>query len=60
MFTYYILFNITFLFLILYICLLFIFLYMYFYFYFLLMPSNKFFPLMWTPYGASKAPFYVI
>ncbi|CAN6832041.1 unnamed protein product, partial [Brassica oleracea] len=20
--------------------------------------ENKFFPLMWTPYGASKAPFY--
>ncbi|CAN6863655.1 unnamed protein product, partial [Brassica oleracea] len=25
---------------------------------FLLMSRNKFFLLTWTPYGASKAPFY--
>ncbi|CAF2138894.1 unnamed protein product, partial [Brassica napus] len=28
------------------------------YFSFLYFIFNKFFPLMWTPYGASKAPFY--
>ncbi|CAN6865899.1 unnamed protein product, partial [Brassica oleracea] len=22
--------------------------------------NNKFFPLMWTPYGASKAPFLLV
>ncbi|CAN6970969.1 unnamed protein product [Brassica rapa subsp. trilocularis] len=50
-------FNVVFLFLccMFYIYLLFLKLYIMFFVFFY---KTKFFPLMWTPYGASKAPFY--